>query len=179
VSVGRSVTASTALNDVQLAVDGDELAFARLVDAHHAVLARVAYAIIGDAGMTEDAVQSAWIKAWRKLPTVRDADRIRNWLLAICVNEARQVVRGRRGPIVELDLETPAHERSDPASSVGSLDMRRALRGLSSDDRALLALRYVAGLNAGEIGDLTGRSASGTRVRLSRLTAHLREELTR
>jgi len=48
---------------------------------------------------------------------------------------------------------------------------------LDPADRGLLAMRYLAGLTAEEIGTATGRSASGVRTRLSRLIARLREDL--
>jgi DNA-directed RNA polymerase specialized sigma24 family protein len=57
------------------------------------------------------------------------------------------------------------------------VDLVRSLAHLSPEDRTLLALRYVVGLDAAELGALTGRSPSGTRARLSRLTARLRMEL--
>jgi len=166
--------------DVHLAVKGDEAAFARLIETHHAELARIALAIVGEHELADDAVQSAWIKAWRKLPSVRDTGRIRYWLISICVNEARQALRSqRRARVVELTLDQPAADRADPAVGVGRLDLHRAMAQLSVDDRSLLALRYVAGIDAGDIGALTGRSASGTRARLSRLTKQLREDLSR
>jgi RNA polymerase sigma-70 factor (ECF subfamily) len=172
--------AATASVDVRLAVDGDTAAFTRLVAAYHADLARVVYAIAGDPVLTEEAVQAAWAKAWRKLASVRDPGRLRPWLLAIAVNEARQIVRrDRRVSVVELDPRDPGPAQADPAVGIGRLDLRRALDRLAPDDRALIALRYVAGFDATEIGAMTGRSASGTRTRLSRLTARLREELGR
>jgi RNA polymerase sigma-70 factor (ECF subfamily) len=165
-------------SDVELAAEGDEVAFARLVAVHHPDMARVAYVITGDGGLAQDAVQSAWVIAWGKLGSVRDPLRIRPWLLAIAINEARQIVRRRRRiPVVEIDPHLRAGSRTDPAVGIARLDLLQALAHLSPDDRALLALRYVAGVDAAELGALTGRSASGTRARLSRLTARLRREL--
>lgn len=167
-------------SDVRLAVEGDETAFARLVAAHHADMARVAYAISGDRGVAEDAVQSAWTSAWSKLSSVRDPERIRRWLISVAANETRQILRRRRRTaVVEIDLRVRAAEKDDPATGIARLDLARALRRLPPDDRVLIALRYVAGFDAAEIGAMTGRSASGTRTRLSRLTARLREELGR
>ena len=60
---------------------------------------------------------------------------------------------------------------------LGDIDLVRALDNLSPDDRALLALRYVAGLNSFELGRAVGMSASGLRRRLARLLARLRSEL--
>jgi RNA polymerase sigma-70 factor (ECF subfamily) len=175
---GIAPSTTIGRSDVELAADGDDIAFARLVAAHHADMARVAYVITGDGALAQDAVQSAWTIAWRKLRSVRDPSHPRPWLLAIAVNEARQIVRRRRRvSVVEIDPVLPAPARTDPAVGIARLDLVRALANLSPDDRALLALRYVAGVDSAELGALTGRSASGTRARLSRLTARLRREL--
>ena len=179
-AVGRTTAIPFARDDVELAANGDERAFARLIESYHADLARIAFAIVGEHAAAADAVQSTWVKAWRKLPALRDPLRIRYWLISICVNEARQAVRSRRRvDVSEIGFDQPAADHSDPAVGVGRLDLHVALGRLTADDRALLTLRYIADLDANEIGALTGRSASGTRVRLSRLTARLREELTR
>ena len=175
---GIAPSAAIGRSDVELAADGDELAFARLVERYNPDMARVAYVITGDSGLAQDAVQSAWISAWNKLRSVRDPRRVRPWLLAIAVNEARQLIRRRRRiSVSEIDPLLRAAPRTDPGQGIARLDLVRALADLSPDDRALLALRYVAGFDAAELGELTGRSASGTRARLSRLTARLRREL--
>jgi RNA polymerase sigma-70 factor (ECF subfamily) len=141
-------------------------------------MARVAYVITADRSLAEDALQAAWISAWHKLPALRDPARVRSWLLSIAVNEARQVMRRRRRfPVVPIDLEVDAGTGSDPARGIERLDLLRALARLSTDDRALLALRYLAGVTPAELAGITGRSPSGTRGRLSRLTHRLRKEL--
>jgi len=167
-------------SDVELAAEGDDRAFGRLVARHEADMTRVAYVIIGDHALAQDATQSAWVAAWLRLRSVRDPAKVRSWLLSIAANEARQLLRRRgRVAVVEIDPEATASARNEAASSIARLDLVRALANLAPDDRVLLALRYVAGLDAGELGAATGRSASGTRARLSRLTARLRLELDR
>jgi RNA polymerase sigma factor (sigma-70 family) len=166
--------------DAELAAAGDAAAFTRLVAAHHADMTRLAYVVTGDLGMANDAVQSAWAIAWRKLRSVKDPARVGPWLVSIAVNEARQLTRQRRRrSIVQIEPTVPGPAGLDPQAGIARLDLVRALNHLSPDDRALLALRYVAGYEAGELGELTGRSASATRTRLSRLTARLRTELER
>jgi RNA polymerase sigma-70 factor, ECF subfamily len=175
---GIASSAASERSDVELAADGDELAFTRLVRQHNPDMVRVAYVITGDAPLAQDAVQSAWVRAWGRLRSVREPGQIRRWLMTIAVNEARQIVRDRRRFAVrEIDPLQQAAPRTDPGVGIARLDLVRALNGLSADDRALLALRYVGGFGAEELGALTGRSASGTRARLSRLTARLRLEL--
>ena len=163
---------------VRLAASGDGTAFARLVERHHASMARVAYAVCGDAEAARDAVQGAWTIAWRRLPSLRDPAQVRAWLVAIAANEARQAVR-KRGyrTIVDISESLDAAPGADPADRIGIVDLARVLAGLKPDDRALLALRFVAGLDSTEIASQLGMSASGVRSRLSRLIERLREEL--
>jgi RNA polymerase sigma-70 factor (ECF subfamily) len=157
---------------------GDRAAFTELVERHHAELVRIAFAITGDLDAACDAAQLAWIKAWQRLPTVRQPDRLRAWLISIAVNEARQHLRaGRRRHVREI---APAWDADRPAAEVtpaDHLDLDAALARLGPADRGLLAMRYLAGLTADEIGVATGLTGSGVRSRLSRVIARLREEL--
>ena len=69
---------------------------------------------------------------------------------------------------------------SDPAVVVAGdalIDLTNALATLSPDDRALLALRYVAGFDSNELARATGLSPSGTRAKLARLLERMRREL--
>jgi RNA polymerase sigma factor (sigma-70 family) len=164
---------------VRAAADGDVRAFSRLVALHHGSMMRVAFVIAGDAQVAEDAVQSAWAIAWRRLGTVRDADRIEPWLVSVAANEARQLIRHqRRRPVVEIPPEHP-DTGGDPGSTIDQLDLARSLAGLSPDDRTLLALRFVAGLDSADIAMHLGMSASGVRSRLARLLDRMRRELER
>jgi RNA polymerase sigma-70 factor (ECF subfamily) len=101
-----SSASETSAGLMRLAADGDEVAFARIVDAHHADMSSVCFVVTGgDAELAEEAVQSAWPIAWRKLDTVRDPERLRPWLISIAVNEARQLARRRRrGRVLEISV---------------------------------------------------------------------------
>lgn len=164
---------------VRAAVSGDELAFATIIDRHRASMTRVAYLVCADADLAEESVQAAWPIVWQRLGSIREPDRLGAWLASIAVNEARQLVRRRRRrSVVEIAMAIHTSETApDPMHRVPDLDLAAALSGLSPEDRALLALRYVAGLNSFELGRALGMSASGLRRRLARLLAHLREEL--
>ena len=174
-------TTETSAGLMRLAVDGDELAFAGIVDAHNADMSSVCFVVTGgDAELTEEAVQSAWPIAWRKLHTIRDPERLRPWLISIAVNEARQLARRRRrGRVLEISV---AHDPfatvpSDPGFHVGDIDLRNALAGMDPADRALIALRYVAGFDSSELARALHMTPSGTRARLARLLDRLRSEL--
>lgn len=163
---------------VRLAAAGDEVAFTRIVALHHLDMLRIASSICGDATLSEEAVQAAWSIAWRRLPSLRDAGRLRAWLLSITANQARDALRrGRRRRIVELAVADVGTSGADPAGRPGDIDLRNALARLDPTDRALVALRYVAGLDSFELAAALGISASGTRARLARILDRLRTEL--
>jgi RNA polymerase sigma factor (sigma-70 family) len=158
---------------------GDEAAFTRMVATYHQDLVRVAFAITGDPDMAADAAQLAWNQAWAKLSSVREAAQVRSWLVAIAANEARQLLRRqRRRSVIEIQIEPERGPRTTEQSA-DRVDLANALGRLSAEDRELLALRFVIGLDATEIATLRRSSASGTRARLARLLARLRKELDR
>jgi RNA polymerase sigma factor (sigma-70 family) len=164
---------------VAQAAAGDETAFARIIQAHHDNMTRVCFVICGDLDVADEAVQAAWLIIWHKLASLRDPDRLRPWLVSIAANEARQLVRRqRRRTVVEISVGDSAAPVVDPALRVTDLDLANALARLDADDRALLALRYIAGFDSTELGRAMGRSPSGTRARLARLLDRLRTELS-
>jgi RNA polymerase sigma-70 factor, ECF subfamily len=158
---------------------GEREAFTELVQQHHAELVRIAYAVTGDLEAARDAVQLAWIKVWQRLPSIREPERLRAWLIAIAANEARQHVRAHRRRRVREITPPPSDDGpvQDAFTSAVRFDLDAALLRLEPAERGLLAMRYLAGLTAEEIGAATGLTASGVRSRLSRLIARLREEL--
>jgi RNA polymerase sigma factor (sigma-70 family) len=86
-----------AASIVRLAAAGDTVAFARIVGAYHADMVRVAYVVSGgQQDVADDAVQAAWSAAWRKLGSLRDPQRLRQWLVSVAANEARQACRRQR-----------------------------------------------------------------------------------
>lgn len=182
--IARDVATATSI--VKLAAAGDAIAFARIVAVYHADLIRVAFVVSGGRqDIADDAVQSAWSVAWRKLGSLRDPDRLKPWLVSVAANEARQLCRHERaGAVVQIDIGCSADPgvadpgAPDPADRAAAMDLEGALRHLSADERVLLALRYEAGLDSREIATVVGRPAATVRWRLSRLRARLRKELS-
>jgi RNA polymerase sigma-70 factor (ECF subfamily) len=176
VSTMVEVNAADAI--VRGAASGDEVAFARLIDEYHEPMVRAAYVIVGDVLLAHEAAQDSWVIAWQRLASLRDPEKIRPWLVAICANEARRLARrSRRRRVIEITLEPPGPEPVDPVSVIDVLDLERALTRLKPDERGLLAMRYVVGLDSHDIARAVGLSASGVRSRLSRLVERLRRDL--
>jgi RNA polymerase sigma-70 factor (ECF subfamily) len=178
----EAVTRMTArqLSDVLAsAAAGDEVAFRRIIAAYHDDMRKVCMAIAADRGIAEEAIQAAWVIAWKRLGDVREEGHLRPWLVTVAANETKQLLRKRRRR-AEVEVAADATHVSggvDPASGVVDIDVRAAMARLEPDDRALLAMRYVAGFDSNELASAIGLSPSGIRSRLERLLKRLREEL--
>ena len=162
------------------AAAGDEYAFRRIIAEHHDDMRRVAKYITRDRVLADEATQAAWVIAWKKLGKVRDEAHLRPWLVSVAAYEAKRVLRNRRRrDQVEIAADATGEPGGiDPATGIAAMDLRAALDRLDPDDRALLAMRYVAGFDSNELATALGISPSGTRNRLERLRARLRQELS-
>jgi RNA polymerase sigma factor (sigma-70 family) len=161
---------------VERAIAGDEVAFARIVAAHHDDMARIAYFVCGDLDVAEEAEQSAWAVAYRRLNDLRDPERLRPWLMSIAANEARQIARSRRRRTVrEIAVADPT--RPPDVDHAARIDLADALGRLDPKDRAIVGLRFIGGFESAEIGRAMGMTAVGERVRLPRLLEQLRKDL--
>jgi RNA polymerase sigma-70 factor (ECF subfamily) len=161
---------------VEHAIAGDEVAFARIVATHHDDMARIAYLICGDLDIAEEAEQSAWAVAYRRLKDLRDPGRLRPWLMSVAANEARQIVRSRRRRTVrELAVVDPTAPRDVDRAAL--IDLAEALSRLDPKDRAIVGMRFIGGFESAEIGREMGMTATAVRVRLHRLLERLRKDL--
>ena len=162
---------------VSAAAGGDTDAFARIMSAHDGDMTRLAMVICGDADTAQEAVQAAWPIAWQRLGTLRDSARLRPWLMSIAANEARQLVRGSRRRERHERRAGSAAAPPSPQDQADSLDLASALARLDADDRRLIGMRYLAGLNSAEIAKELGSTPSSVRGRLARLMDRLQREL--
>ena len=181
-TLAAAAAAETMEGLVRLAANGDETAFTQIVERHHEDMVRVCFVVCGDYDVAEEATAAAWPIVWRRLSSLREPGRLRPWLCSVAANEARQIVRRQhRRSVREIAINeatsAQVSHHGDPAGRSEDMDLANALARLNPDDRALLALRYVAGLSATELARALGISPSGTRARLARLIGRLRKEL--
>jgi RNA polymerase sigma-70 factor (ECF subfamily) len=170
----------------------DRAACALLVRAHHARLAALARALVGD-GKAEDVVQEAWIAAFAALPKFERRSSLKTWLTRIVLNGARQQLRkDKRMPTVDWDEfsdeNLPLAERFDAsghwekplvpwtgdtpedlldrAELAGCLDSHLQL--LPRMQRLALVLRDQDSLSFAEIAESLETSEANVRVLLHR-----------
>ena len=157
---------------------GDSAAFGALVNRHKDNFARFAARMLNSQDDAEDALQSAFIRAYRNLASCREPDRFGAWLQRIVLNECRTLAtrRGKR----ELRLDrTPATMESLGVSDGSSRkelaeEIAAALQRLPPDQREAFLLRYVEDLGYEEMSELTGAGVSALKMRVKRACESLR-----
>ena len=140
---------------VEQARDGDDVAFAALVDLDGDLCYAIAYRILRDLDRAEDAVQVTLVSAWRDLPSLREPDRFEAWLTRILVRACyAEASRNRRwsARLRGLPIDTPAP--SDPMATVADRDrLDRGFRRLPTDQRAIVVLHHYLGWTQPEIAN--------------------------
>lgn len=171
---------------VALARDGDTDAFAEIVRRHEQRLRAVVLRILDDARDVEEAVQDAFVRAWRNLDRYRGDAALFTWLYRIGVNAALARTRRREPVLVDLTaVEGLRTTTSDPlqlpeaAAEAGDLRDRivAALTTLPFDYREAVVLRDVAGLSNEEVADALGVTLPAAKSRIHRGRLQLREAL--
>lgn len=139
---------------MERAKHGDREAFAILaagaVDRLHA-LARL---ILHDADLAQDATQDTLVRAWRDLPTLREADRFDAWLHRLAVRSCTDIARHRqrwRRSIAALPVEPAAPDRTAAIAERDQLE--RGLRRLTPAQQAILVLHFYLDLAPPELAE--------------------------
>ena len=164
---------------VEQARRGDREALAVLVHQVSDTLYAIAFRILRDTGLAEDALQNALVLAWRRLPKLRDPDRFEAWIHRIlvhaCYDESTRT-RSWRTAIAVLPVDVPGP--ADGTSVIADRDeLERAFTRLSIEQRAVFVLHHYVGLPLVEVAEVLGIPAGTARSRLHYAIAGLRAAL--
>ena len=164
---------------VARAIAGSDGAFSVLVGRYNDLLYRHALRMLGEADDAEDAVQSAWIKAYRNLRKCRDRDRFGSWVFRIGANVCKDAVKGRRRGSVSLEAVAEVESAEVDEDAAVRWDQRRrlnrALASLAPDQREAFLLKHAEGWSYEEMAEKLGVRVSALKMRVHRA----REELQR
>ncbi len=162
---------------VERAREGDRDAFASLVHQVSDRLYAVAFRILRDTGLAEDALQNALVMAWRQFPHLRDPDRFDAWIHRVLVNSCYVEHRRGRHWTVEVralaDFDHPAAPDQTHATADRD-ELERAFRKLPLDQRSVFVLHHYVGLPLVEVAETLGIPAGTARSRLHYATRALR-----
>jgi RNA polymerase sigma-70 factor, ECF subfamily len=160
---------------VEQARHGDHEAFTSLVAMTADRMYATAYLIMRDRVRAEDAVQDAFLRAWRDLPRLRDADRFESWLRRILVNACYDALR--RQPLT-IRADAQLHREpsvEDETAVVAHRDaLERAFARLTAEQRAIVVLTHVDDLSNRDAAEALGIPVGTVKSRLHHALRALR-----
>jgi RNA polymerase sigma-70 factor (ECF subfamily) len=185
--------------------DGDESAFAELVDLHTPAMLRVAHGYVPSREIAEEVVQETWIALLKGIGSFEGRSSLRTWLFTVLINIAKRrgVQEGRDADVAVMaftggtvdparfrgsDDPYPGHWRPDevpspfpdtPEGSVLGDELialaRRELDKLPERQRIVVTMRDMLGLDSAEVCELLEISVANQRVLLHRGRAAVRQ----
>ena len=166
---------------VAAVLTGNTDAYSVLVCRYRDAYTRFAAHMLGSMEDADDALQLAFVRAYRNLAQCRDPEKFGSWLYQIVVNECRTLGarRARRERRMVRDEEKAASASTNhPANDMALHDeIKHALGKLEAGQREAFLLRHVEGLSYEEIAEITGIGISALKMRVKRATARLRDLL--
>jgi RNA polymerase sigma-70 factor, ECF subfamily len=146
---------------------GDRAAFEALVGRYQRVLYTVALRMLGNPADAEDASQTAFVRAYERLSTYDDRHRFFSWIYRILANECLNQIRGRRPQeAVTEDLAVVGGPLEALEAAERQERVRRAIQGLTPEQREVVVLRHFAELSYDEIGAALGLPVKTVKSRL-------------
>lgn len=157
---------------VEAARNGHLESFGALYERYHSPMVALAYAMLADRDLAEDAAQEVFAAACRDIGSLKSEERFGAWLAGICRNVARQMLRTNKVKPVALNEDCAAPDRDE---CDGRRDViRRAVWSLREAERELVVLRYFDGFSQARISevlDLSPQAVNGRLVRAKRKIA--------
>ena len=154
---------------------GDSGALRGLYDAHAGPVFRFALASLGDRHAAEDVLQETMLAAWSGARRYRGESSVRGWLLGICRKQVAMELRRRRPEdSVPIPDATADRRGSGTPTSTVVEELRDALDELDVEQRQLLLLVYVQGLQQQEVAEVLGIPLGTVKSRLFHARQRLR-----
>jgi RNA polymerase sigma-70 factor, ECF subfamily len=184
------MVASKGMNDdrdlVGRARRGDREAFTQLIVQYQVPLYNMALRMVGGPDDAADIAQEAFLRAWEKIRTLRDAP-FKSWLFQIAANLCYDHFRrGRRygvmpeddqtGNVLGLGISTPDPQERAETSERNRL-VRESIQALDHDMRIAIVLRDVNGMAYEEIAGVLRVPLGTVKSRIARARAQVQEQL--
>jgi RNA polymerase sigma-70 factor (ECF subfamily) len=163
---------------VAAVLTGNTDAYSVLVSRYRDAYTRFAARMLGSLEDADDALQLAFVRAYRNLGQCRDPDKFGSWLYQIVVNECRTLAtrrtrRERRMVRDEAKIDEASTQHPEGTAALRD-EIQYALNRLEASQREAFLLRHVEGLGYEEISAITGVGISALKMRVKRATERLR-----
>ena len=179
------------VNDVDLiqrVLDGDQDAFSTLVNKYQKSVHALVWRKIGDFHIAEELTQDVFLKAYKRLSTLKRPAHFPGWLYVIATRHCVSWLRKKQVPIRSLDamstdeLEEACYAqyevtRNETTAIEGRRELvKRLLKKLPESERTVVTLYYLAEMSGAEISQFLGVSPNTIRSRLHRARQRLEKQ---
>jgi RNA polymerase sigma-70 factor (ECF subfamily) len=172
----QKVTEKPEAQVVAAARRGDPESFGRLYEHYYGPMVAVAFSVLADRHLAEDAAQEAFVRACGNLGKLKQPEKFASWLAAICRNVAYQALRNRKK--LSFVEDPPVHTTENQGDETIEV-IRKALWQLPAPDRQILVLRYFNDLSYEKIAQVLDTTVSAIHGRLFRARKKIAHKLKR
>ena len=159
---------------------GDVQAYGQLVQATQTMAYGIAVGVLRDRTVAQDAVQHAYLRAFRRLADLQEPAAFPGWLRRIVITVALNMRRARRQTLLRLDdiPEVPVLDEAEKRwSDLQRYRLASALLSLTADERRLCDRRYHGQWSITRLAQHAGVDDAAMRKRLQRVRDKLRKEI--
>ena len=173
---------------IERTLEGDEHAFAALVEKYQDQIHTLVWQKIGDFHFAQEITQDVFISAYQKLATLKHRNRFSGWLYVIANRECITWYRKKKPQPQSLEETDPmeleeayysehvSREREEATNEKRRAIVQKLLSKLRESDKTVITLHYLAGLSCEEISKFLGVSTNTIKSRLHRARNRLKKE---
>ena len=176
---------------IQRVLEGDDDAFSVLVRKYQKQVHALAWRKIGDFHIAEEITQDTFLKAYKRLASLKEPQRFDSWLYVIAANRCSSWLRKKRlwtQPLEELEETDNAHVQTGTYSGYVAAEnertsteaqrdvVKKLLARLQESERTVITLHYFGEMSCTEIGTFLGVSANTIKSRLRRAQQRMKKD---
>lgn len=163
---------------LSLCLDGDGLAFGKLVNKYQVAMYNTVLNIVQDPDDAKDVLQRSFIKAWENLGSFNAKHRFFSWMYRIVINESLNNARNRKKMFA---IGSGPDDSADPHDSLVEKETKQrlsfAIKQLTPEYRAVILLRHFDELSYAEMAQVLGIEEKTVKSRLYSARLQLREAM--
>lgn len=173
---------------IQRTLDGDETAFTTLVEKYQKGIHALAWRKIGDFHIAQEITQDAFLRAYKRLRTLKDHSRFPGWVYVIASHLCTEWHRKKKYPIQSLEttdlaeIEQVSHskyiteKRDNETAETRREVVQKLLQKLPESERTVMVLHYLGEMTYETISKMLGVSPNTIKSRLNRARNRLKKE---
>lgn len=163
---------------VLLSKSGDREAFSQLYEMYKDKLYRFAFYRLENKEDAEDAVSDAVYSAFYQIGGLKKAEAFSAWIFRILYCSCNRIIKARINRRNMLDINDMSEKLSyDMNEEIEKTELQQALSALKDEEREIVLLSVVSGLNSKEIAKICDVAPGTVRSKLSRSLAKMRKYL--